>query len=212
MVKSPISLPRSFSIGVSAMRPTCGTRFAITCDSHSSAPAPGHLELAVVGDLDEPDARAHRLALGGHVAVGVRAVEGDLLVRLGRARREPQRVLEPAVVAEHRMLGLQPLVDRRGAQRPCRRGAPRSGSGCESAASSSRAPWRWCRRASPSRRSARRPSPRCRRPGSPSHHPVRQREADAAALAEAGHHAAGDPEIAQAADRARPADCRRARR
>ena len=30
MVKSPISLPRSFSIGVSAIRPAWGTRLAIT--------------------------------------------------------------------------------------------------------------------------------------------------------------------------------------
>ena len=40
MVKSPISLPRSFSIGVSAMRPTAGTRFAIMRDSHSAAAGP----------------------------------------------------------------------------------------------------------------------------------------------------------------------------
>ena len=40
------------------------------------------------------------------------------------------------------------------------------------------------------------------KPGSPSTIQLRQREADAAALAEARHHAARDPVIAQAPDRA----------
>ena len=40
MVKSPISLPRSFSIGVSTMRPCAGILFAMIRDRNASAPSP----------------------------------------------------------------------------------------------------------------------------------------------------------------------------
>ena len=40
IVKSPISLPRSFSMGVSAMRPMAGTLLVITRESQSAAPLP----------------------------------------------------------------------------------------------------------------------------------------------------------------------------
>ena len=40
MVKSPISLPFSFSIGVSTMRPAFGMRFVISRERNASAPEP----------------------------------------------------------------------------------------------------------------------------------------------------------------------------
>jgi hypothetical protein len=40
MVKSPISLPNSLSIGVSTMRPGFGMVLVIRCDSQASAPWP----------------------------------------------------------------------------------------------------------------------------------------------------------------------------
>ena len=46
------------------------------------------LELAVVGDLEQPHALAHGLTLGRDVRVCVRAVESDVLARLrGRQHR-----------------------------------------------------------------------------------------------------------------------------
>src|SRR5436190_751036 len=84
------------------------------CIAHGRTVTPGG------GAWRQPPRLAHRLAFRGDMRVCIGAVEGDVLGRLGRARCEPQRLIEPAVVAEHRVLGLQALVNGRGAQRPRR--------------------------------------------------------------------------------------------
>ena len=156
----------------------------------------GDLEFSVVGDLEQPDRLAHRAAFDPDVRVRVRAMEGDRFACFGRARGKPQRVLEPAVVAEHRVLALQVLVDRRGAQRPPRRQLLVR----EADAKASRVVLAHLgvgvgeRRPVAVARDVHRPHVR---PRVPVHHPVRERESDAAPLAEPGHHAAGDPEVPQ---------------
>ena len=160
-----------------------------------------HLELAVVGDLEKPGALAHCAAFLGHVRVGVGATEAHLVESLGSAGREPQRMLEAAVIAEDRVLGLQSLVDRRGAQGARRReflvgeadaeaarvvladlGVGVGEGGPVAVAGNVHAPDIGA--------------------GVPVHHPLREREPHAAALTETGHHAAGDPEVGEAAHRA----------
>ena len=79
------------------------------------------LELAVVRDLDEADGIAHGAALGADMRMGAGAAEGDLFLRRLALGREPQRVLEAAVVAPQRVLGLHAVVDGCGLQRARRR-------------------------------------------------------------------------------------------
>ena len=81
----------------------------------------GNVELAVVGRFEQADPGRHRVALSRHVRVRVRPAERDLLDRRRALRRKPQRVLEGAVVAEHGVLRLKPLIDRRRAKRACGR-------------------------------------------------------------------------------------------
>ena len=84
-VKSPISRPFGLSIGASVIRPGSGRRPASMRFSQASAPAPGDLVLAVVRDLEQADARAHRPALLADRRMGVRAPEGRDLMRLAAA-------------------------------------------------------------------------------------------------------------------------------
>ena len=146
-----------------------------------------------------PDGVAHRDAFLGHVGMGVRAAETHLIVRLLRARREPERMLERAIVAEYRMLGLQALVDRRRAQRP-RRGSSSFGKADAEAARIILAHLRVGvgeRGPVAVPRDVHAPDIV---PGIAIDHPLRERKADAAALAESGHDPAGDPEVARPAN------------
>ena len=161
----------------------------------------GDLELAVIADLDQADAVAHRAAFGGHVRMRVGAAKGHVLARLAPLGREPQGMLEAAVFAEHRVLGLQALVHRRGAQWPrgvqlfvrktdaeaariilAHLGVGIFRRGPVAVAGNVHGPDVGARVALG--------------------HPVGERKAHAAALAEAGHDAAGHPVVPQALDRA----------
>ena len=78
----------------------------------------GDLVLAVVRDLQNPDALAHRPALLPHGTVRVRAPEGRDLLGGRSFGREPERMLEPEARAEDRAPRLQPVVDRGRPLRP----------------------------------------------------------------------------------------------
>ena len=79
-VKSPISLPLSASIGASASRP-CPRQPARQQPVEPGLRArAGDLVLAVVGDLEQADARAHRAALAPDRLMGVGAAEGRHLL------------------------------------------------------------------------------------------------------------------------------------
>ena len=110
-------------------------------------------------------------------------------------------MLEAAVIAEDRVLCLQALVDGRGAQRTRRREFLVGEADAEAArvvlahlgvGVGERGPIAVARHVHAPDVGAR----------VAVHHPLREREAHAAALAEARHHAASDPEVAQAAHRA----------
>ena len=171
---------------------------------------PRDLVLGEARRLEQSDAVADRAALLADGAVRIRAAVGDVLARLGAGRREPQRMLEAEGRAEHRALRLQPVVDGRHPQRP-RRGqllvreadaeAPRI------VLAHLRVRVRH-RRPVAEARDVHRPDVEA---GIAVDHPVRQREADAAALAESGHHAARRPSSCASRGSARRPDCRRAR-
>ena len=88
-VRSPISRPFGLNMGERATRPCSGRRPASSRSSHASAPGPGNLVLAVVGDLEDAHAFAHRPAFPADRLVSVRAAEGRHLVRLDASGREP---------------------------------------------------------------------------------------------------------------------------
>ena len=122
MVKSPISLPRSLSIGVSTMRPCAGILFGH--DPRQQRLGPVAASPRTWHSRRSPSARrrsrtvAHSRAT---CAKCVGAAEGDVLDRLGAVGREPERVLEPVALAEHGILA--PSAGRRSAS--CAAAAPR---------------------------------------------------------------------------------------
>ena len=149
--------------------------------------------------LDEADLRTHGGDLRGDGVEVRRAVPAELVAHaLGRV---PQRHLEPGGRAELRAARLEAVVERRGLERPAGRQllvreadreAPRVvllhlGVGVGLAGPVAEA------------RDIHRPDIHA---GVAVDHPVGEREADAAALAEAGHHAAGAPVTLQPAHRA----------
>ena len=89
-------------------------------------------------------------------------MEGDLLLRLEAGPLEPQRVLQPEGVAQHRVRRASAGRGSASSAAAAPPAAPRSGSGSGSGARSSRDLGVGVARASPSRRSGRRPSPTCR--------------------------------------------------
>src|SRR5476651_2135470 len=130
----------------------------------------------------------------------VRAAEGDVLDRLRLLRREPQRMLKTAAFAEHRVFGDQLVVDRRRAQRPARWQFFVGKADTETARIILAHFGVGVRK--------RRPVAETRYVHAPDimagialDHPIGERQTDAAALAEAGHHAASDPEVSEAPDR-----------
>ena len=185
MVKSPISLPASFSIGVSTRRPVFGMRLVISRRQERLRARPGDLVLGEVGDLGDADALARRRAPRAHMRrnrwSGGRRRRPSARSPFGANHSgvsRPQVSPITAFLRDHRC--------RRAAWSAAgaRRAAPRWGSGSRSGANSSRAPWRWC--------SARRPvaeardvhRPRRRSPDRRSTIHCDERQADAAALAE----------------------------
>ena len=122
-VKSPISLPASFSIGVSTMRPTLPAGgSAADASSQASAPGPRDLVFGEVRDLEQADALAHRPRTrrrhGGSRWSGGRRI----VLRLGlRSARTRARCSRPQHVAEHGVARGEPVIDRRGAEAAGRR-------------------------------------------------------------------------------------------
>jgi hypothetical protein len=161
---------------------------------------PGHLVFREAGDLAEAHALAHRLAFRLHRPEGVGALEGHILLRLRALRREPQRHLQTEGRAEDGAVGLHALIDRRLAQAAGGR--------------------QFLVRVADAEATRivlahlglgighRRPVAEARDIHAPDvearialRHPVGEREPDAAALAEARHHGAGDPVVLEAPDR-----------
>ncbi len=144
---------------------------------------------------------AHRAALAADRLVRVGAAEGRHLVGLGALGGEPERVLEAEARAEHRALGLEAVVDRGRALRPRRRQLLVGESDREAAAvvladlGVGVGAGREVAEAGDVHRED-------VHAGVALDDPVGEREADAAALGKARHHAAGAVEVAQARDRA----------
>ncbi len=160
----------------------------------------GDLVLAVVGGLVKPHRAAHGAAFGAHHGEGFRPAVGRGLLGRHPARREPQGILETEVRPHDGTGRLELRVDRGathragGGQLLVRVGepeAPRVVLG-----NLDRGVFR--RRERPEARDVHREDVLARIALG---HPAREHEPDAAALAEAGHHGAGDPEIPQAAYR-----------
>ena len=159
---------------------------------------PRHVICGEAAGLRNADALPHGPALRAHMLEVRGTAEREPVLDAGR--REPERLLQPPGVAEHRAHTRHPVVDRRGAER--------------------------ARRRQFLVREADRETPGIilahfgvgiggRRPGAVAgdihgvnvetgvavHDPVGEREADAAALAEPRHHRAGAPEARQPAHR-----------
>src|SRR5215469_719653 len=81
----------------------------------------GHAVLGEVGALGEPDAFADRRAFFGDDREGVGAAERHVLARLLPRPLEPQRMLESEARAPYRVVGGEPVIDRRGMQCPAGR-------------------------------------------------------------------------------------------
>src|SRR6202040_2924114 len=71
--------------------------------------------------LGEPDAFAHRQTLVSDDRESVGTAERHVLTRLLPGTLEPQGVLEPEARAPYRVMGGEPVVDRRGVQWPAGR-------------------------------------------------------------------------------------------
>ncbi len=160
-----------------------------------------HFVFGEVGDLGDADALAHRAHLVADMLEIVGAVERDDVLGLGALGREPQRRLQPPGIAHHGVLRDHGVVERRRLRRPrgrqflvgeADREAPRIVLAHLGVGVAQRRPFA--------------PAGDVHAPdveaGIAVDHPVGQRQPDAAALAEAGHDAAGDPEIGQALHRA----------
>ena len=162
----------------------------------------GDAVLGVVRDLGHAHALAHRGDLAGDLLPGVRAAERDVLARLLAGRLEPERVLQPERRSPDGVGSRQSVVDRRRQQRPgggqllVGEGDPESPAvvlldlgvrvaerGVIAVAGDIHGPDVHAAVAVVTGR-----------------HPGRQGETDAAALRQAGHHATGHPEAAQATD------------
>ncbi len=156
-----------------------------------------HLVLAEVGDLDRADPFAHRAHFVGDVGVAAIAAERRLFVCVGRIVCEPERVLEPERRAHHRAACHEPVVQRGGLLPPSlRQGFVREGH--HEAAfvvlrGLHRAPVG--RREVAKARDVHRPDVDRRLALD---HPLGEAEADAARLAEAGHHADRGPVVGHA--------------
>ena len=159
---------------------------------------PDHTVFGEGRNLRQADARPHRLDLVGDMLEIGRATPGEFVGHaLGRV---PQRHLQPVGDAELRALGGEQVVDRRGLERPpggqflvgeadgeaARIVLAHLGVGVGHGRPVTVA------------RDIHRPDIGAR---IACHHPVRQREPDAAALAETGRDAAGDPETGKPAHR-----------
>ena len=151
-------------------------------------------------DLHQPDALAHSPALARDRREGVVAAEAPVLAALFTIGRIPQRIFEPVGRPEQGALPTERFVERRRPERaPGRQllageadaefpgvvlahlGVRIGHGGPVAVAGDVHAPDVGA--------------------GIALDHPVRQRQADAAALGQAGHHAAGDPVVLEAAHR-----------
>ena len=72
----------------------------------------GEPELREAGGLEQADAAPHGTRLFTYLVPGVRTAEGDLLDRLLTLLLEPEGGFEAIAIAEHRVLGDEPVVDR----------------------------------------------------------------------------------------------------
>ena len=170
----------------------------------------GHPVLGEVRALGEPDPFADGAALLGDDRERVRTAERDVLDRFLAGALEPQRVLEPEPGAPHRVVLGEPVVHRRGVQRPAggellvRERDPEAAAvvlahlgvrvgqvGPVAEAGDVHAP-----------------DVELRVAGG---HPVGEGESDAAALRQPGHHRARDPVVPDARGSGRRAGCRRVR-
>jgi hypothetical protein len=201
MVKSPISLPNSLSIGVSTMRPSFGMVLVIRCDSQASAPWPETSVFGEVGDLGDADALAHGADFVADVFEIVGAVEGEGVVGFFGAWREPERRFQPPAVAHDRVVVAHHDVVERG-------GLLRAGGGQFLVGEADREAAGIVLAHLGVGVAQRRPFAEAGYIHAPDvsagiavHHPVRQRQANAAALAEPGHDGAGGPVVGQAPDR-----------
>jgi hypothetical protein len=80
-----------------------------------------HFVFGIAGDLEDAAAVSHRSAFLRHIRKGVGAPEGHFFDGLLPLGCEPQGLLEPVARSEARPHGLEAVVERRGAQRPCGR-------------------------------------------------------------------------------------------
>ena len=165
----------------------------------------GELVLREVGRLDQPDVLAHGPALLADSVPGVRPAQGRRLEALGPrgdvlAALEPQRVLEPVRRTPDGVRRVQAAVDRGGQERPSR-GELFVGVGDPEPAAVVLAHLRVrVRRGGPLAvpRDIHPPHVEAR---ISLRDPVGQRQPDAAALAEPGHHPARDPVASLTPDR-----------
>jgi hypothetical protein len=114
MVKSPISLPNSLSIGVSMMRPSFGMVLVISMRQPGLRALAGDTVLGEVGDLGDADALAHGADFVADVFEIVGAVEGEGVVGFFGAWREPERRLQPPAVAHDSVVVAHHDVIKRG--------------------------------------------------------------------------------------------------
>ena len=161
----------------------------------------GHAVLGEVGALGEPDAFAHRGAFVGDDREGVGAAERHVLARLLPGPLEPQGMLEPEARAPYRVVGGEPVVDRRGVQWPASRELLVGEGDAEPAAVVLPHLGIGVGEARPVAEAGHvhRPDVFTRIAVD---HPAREGEADPAALRETGHHRAGHPAVAHAGHRA----------
>ena len=161
----------------------------------------GEAVLGEVGDLGDAHAVARAQHLRLHMREVVGAAEGDDVLRLHALGREPQRRFQAPAIAHHGALREHHVIERRGLLR--------AGGGQFLVGEADREAAGIVLAHLGVGVGAGRPFAEAGAVHGPDveagiavHHPVREREAHAAALAEARHDAAGEPEIPQTLHRA----------
>ena len=101
-VRSPISRPLGLSMGDERDPARIGQAAGEQPVEPGLGARARDLVLAVVRDLEDAHARAHRPALPADRLMGIGAAKRRHLVRLFALGREPERMLEPERGAEHR--------------------------------------------------------------------------------------------------------------
>ena len=192
--------PCGLSIAVRCVRPIFGSLLVNRPCSQSAAPSPRHAVLGEVRALAEADPLAHGPRLLADALERVRAVERDVLDRFEAGPLEPQRMLEPEPGAPHRVVLGEAVVDRRRVQRARRRQLLVRERDAEPArvVLADLGVGVGERRPVAVAGDVHRPDVVVRVAVD---HPVGERQTDAAALRQAGHHRARHPHPAHAADR-----------